>query len=358
MVNIFLSWSGTRARSLAEALNEWLPQLRPGWRTWVSSRQKRGTDWRAALFEHITAAEASVLCVTCDSITSRWLAFEAGMLSRRANASLVVYGFDIDTDDLSATPLARMPLFSATESGTRELIRTLNAALPQPATEDELETLVTEAWPRLEYHLRNVPSLETRPFSLWVVVHNVVPRYEFKIPHDCSWTEILGVVRPAITDQYGVPDTDLSDMDYFDLDEKKWIEAPRRLSEVKTSRLVAVHPNTMKNIGGSRSSAAITIAFQLDQYPREARANALLRRDLEDLARQQEAYREKHGTYASYRDELQFFTTTDVSTEIVEATETGWCAIGTHKDLRYRLGIRFGDTQTFSEQPVEKIFVA
>jgi hypothetical protein len=356
-MNIFLSWSGTRGRSLAEALNDWLPRLRPEWRTWVSSRQKRGTDWRAALFEHITAAEASVLCLTCDSITSRWLAFEAGMLSRRANAPLVIYGFDINADELSGTPLARLPLFSATEAGTRELIRTLNAALPQPAAENDLETLVTEAWPRLEFHLQNVPSLETRPFSLWVVVHGVVGHYTFEIPHDCSWTEVLDAVRPALTEQYGVPDTDLSAIDYFDLDEKKWIEAPRRLSDVKTSRLVAVHPNSMENLGGSRGAAAVTIAFNLDQHPREARANALIRRDLEDLAREQEAYWEKHGTYASYLDVMEFFTATDVSIEIVEATAAAWCAIGTHKHLRWRLGIRFGDTQRFSEKPDAQIFV-
>jgi hypothetical protein len=168
---------------------------------------------------------------------------------------------------------------------------------------------------------------------------------------------MIGVVRPALTEQYGVPDTDLSEMDYFDLDEKKWIESPRRLSDVKTSRLVAVHPNSMANLGGSRGAAQITIAFRLDQHPREARANALIRRDLEDLARQQEAYREKHGTYADYLDVMEFFTATDVSIEILEATEAAWCAVGTHKDLRWRLGIRFGDTQSFSEQPDAKIFV-
>ena len=357
MVNIFLSWSGTRSRTLAEALNDSLPKIRPEWRTWVSSRQKRGTDWRAALFEHITAAEATVLCVTCDSITSRWLAFEAGMLSRRANAPLLIYGFDIDADELSGTPLARMPLFNATEAGTRELIRTLNAALPEPAIEDDLETLITEAWPRLEFHLRNVPSLETRPFSLSMVAHSVAARYDFEIPHDCSWTEILGVVRPALTEQYGVPDTDLSEMDYFDLDEKKWIESPRRLSDVKTSRLVAVHPNSMANLGGSRGAAQITIAFRLDQHPRELRANALIRRDLEDLARAQEAYREKHGTYGDYLEVMEFFTAPDVSIEVLEATDAAWCAIGAHKDLRWRLGIRVGDTQNFSEQPDAKIFV-
>src|SRR5215475_7556183 len=55
-LNVFLSWSGDRGRLLAEALNEWLPKVRRAWKPWVSSRQRRGTDWRAALFEHINAA--------------------------------------------------------------------------------------------------------------------------------------------------------------------------------------------------------------------------------------------------------------------------------------------------------------
>jgi TIR domain len=265
VVNIFLSWSGTRGRSVAEALNDWLPRFHRGWQTWVSSRQKRGTDWRAALFEHITAADAGVLCLTCDSIESRWLAFEAGMLSRRANAPLAIYGLDIEEDELSGTPLAHIPLFSATEAGTRQLILTLNAALTQPATEGHLEALITEAWPRLEFHIQNVPSLEARPFSLFVMIPGVVARYEFEIPTNYRWTEVLDVVRHALTDQYGVPDTDLSKVDYFDLDEKKWIEAPRRLSGVKTTRLVAVHPNTLEKFGGSRGQAEVVIVFRLDQ---------------------------------------------------------------------------------------------
>jgi hypothetical protein len=53
---------------------------------------------------------------------------------------------------------------------------------------------------------------------------------------------------------------------------------------------------------------------------------------------------------------LEFFTATDVSIEILEATEAGWCAVGTHKDLRWRLGIRCGATQRFSEQADTTIF--
>lgn len=341
---------------MAEALNDWLPRLHREWRAWVSSRQKRGTDWRAALFEHITDADSGVLCLTCDSIQSRWLAFEAGMLSRRANAPLAIYGLDIEADELSGTPLACMPLCSATEAGTRQLIRTLNATLPRPAAEDHLEALVTEAWPRLEFHLQNVPSLEARPFSLFVLIPGVAARYEFEAPTDRRWTEVLDVVRHALTDQYGVPDTDLSKVDCFDLDEKKWIGAPRRLSGVKTTRLEAVHPTTLETFGGSRGQAEVTIVFRLDQYPREARADALNRRDLQDLAREQDAYREKQGTYASHLDMLEFFTATDVSVEILEASEAGWCAVGPHKDLRWHLGIRCGNTQRFSEKANATIF--
>jgi TIR domain len=356
IVNIFLSWSGTRGRSVAEALNDWLPGLHREWQTWVSSRQKRGTDWRAALFEHINAADASLLCLTCDSIESRWLAFEAGLLSRRTNTPLAIYGLDIEPDELSGTPLVRMPLFSATEAGTHQLIRTLNAVLPEPVTQRDLEVLVTESWPRLEFHLQNVPPLETRPFSLFVMISGVVARYEFEAPTDRPWAEVLGLVRHALTDQYGAPDTDLSKVEYFDLDEKKWIDAPRRLSGVKTTRLVAVHPAIIEELGGKRGLVEVTLVFRLDQHPREARANALIRRDLQDLAREQDAYREKRGMYASHLDTLEFFTATDVSIEIVEATEAGWCAVGTHKDLRWHLGIRCGTTQRFSEKANAAIF--
>ena len=356
-MDVFLSWSGARGRSVAEAIGTWLPRLHEGLTPWVSSRQKRGVDWRVALFEHVSAADAGVLCLTSDSLASRWLAFEAGMLSRRAGAPLVVYALDMDADELSGTPFARMPVFEATEAGTLALARVLNGTLPHPVLDADLHALVAATWPLLEFHLGNVPPRDTRPLELIVLVPGVTARYELVLPTDERWSVLLDQVREALTDQYGIADTDLRQVDYFDLDSKRWIETPRRLSDVGTSRLVAVHPDMLPDLGGSRSTAQVTIAFQLDQHPREARANALLRRDLLDLAREQQAYRAREGTYATHVHTLAFFTATDGSIEIVEATDAGWCAVGSHPDLRFRLGIRAGQTVTYSDKGNEIFFV-
>jgi hypothetical protein len=355
-MNVFLSWSGARGRLLAEGLNEWLPKLRRAWRPWVSSRQKRGTDWRAALFEHINAADAGVLCLTSDSVAAKWLAFEAGMLSRRASAPIAVYGLDLASDELSGTPLARFPVFSATSAGTRGLLQILNAALPEPADERELDELISTAWPGLELHFGNVPSLEVKPFKLFVMLAGLVARYDFEVPTDRPWSDVLGAIQHALSEQYGVIDADLSDLEYFDLDDKSWIPVPRRLSAVKTSRLVAVHPEKMQEFNGSKGDAEVMINFHLDQHPREVRADALMRRDLQDLVREQEAYREKHGAYALGLETLEFFTATDIAIEILEATESGWCAVGTHKDLRWHLGIRSGTTQRFADEANATVF--
>lgn len=355
-MNVFLSWSGDRGRSLAEALNEWLPKIRRAWKPWVSSRQKRGTDWRVALFEHINAADACVLCVTSDSIGSKWLAFEAGMLSRRVNVPMAVYGLDLDADQLSGTSFSRFPVFNATETGTRELVHILNAALPEPAIDRELQGLVSAQWPDMEHHIENVPSLEVKPFTIFVMLTGVDAQYYFQIPNDAPWSKALSEIQRALAEQYGVADVDVSDLEYFDLDEKKWISPPRRLSAIKTSRLVAVHPDKMREFNGSRGRAEITINFSLDQHPKEVRANALMRRDLQDLVREQETYRVKHSTYAPDLATLEFFTANDVAIDILEATDAGWCAVGTHRDLRWHLGTRCGVTERFADKAEGSIF--
>jgi hypothetical protein len=350
-LNLFVSWSGPRARSMAEALSQWLPGVLPTFRPWISSRQRRGTDWAAALFEHINAARVTVVCLTSDSIEAPWVLFEAGLLSGREEHPLVLYVLDVDDDELVSSPLKPFPTFSATESGTSELIELLNAVSDQPLPAETVAQCVTRSWPDLERQLSCVPATNVRPFVVFVYTGDRAVSYPVELASDAPWVSVLRGVSEAFSGQFSVPPPDLSECEYFDLDARRWLEQPRRVSSVRCGRLVLVHPDA-RSVWQTQTALEHILVHSLDTQPRQSRALALTRRDLRDLCHEQHEHHAEAGVYAADLETLQFFTSPDVELEIAEASAEGWCAVATHPDLGLgvRLGIRDGRTALFADR--------
>jgi TIR domain len=351
--NLFVSWSGPRARSMAEALSQWLPGVLPTFRPWISSRQSRGTDWAAALFEQIATARATVVCVTSDSIAAPWVLFEAGLLGGREDHPLALYVLDVEDDELTSSVLGRFPAFSTTESGTSDLVRLLNGASDTQLPLETVMSYVAGSWSELEQQLSVVPATDVRPFTAFLYMADVSVPYNIELTSDVPWADVLRSLAEVVSQQFDVPPPDLSGCEYFDLDAQRWLERPRRLSSVRCRRLVLVHPTAREKW---KDATQQIMVYSLDTQPRQARAWALTRRDLRDLCHEQRVHYNDAGAYAADLQTLEFYTSPDVELEIVEATQNGWCAVATHPDLRLRLGIRDGQTTMFADQPVGSPF--
>ncbi|HEY0557144.1 MAG TPA: toll/interleukin-1 receptor domain-containing protein, partial [Thermoanaerobaculia bacterium] len=81
-LKIFVSFSGTRGRQLAEALKEWLPLISHRLRPWLSSTNiRKGAEWQEQIRLNLRAAGAALICLTPENILEPWILFEAGALS-------------------------------------------------------------------------------------------------------------------------------------------------------------------------------------------------------------------------------------------------------------------------------------
>jgi hypothetical protein len=81
-VDIFISWSGERAKAVAAALKSFISTLNKEWKPWVSHEDiAAGRLWRPALAESMRNATWAVVCVTPTAVSSAWVQFEIGVLS-------------------------------------------------------------------------------------------------------------------------------------------------------------------------------------------------------------------------------------------------------------------------------------
>ena len=86
--NIFLSWSGPRSKSTAQALKEWLPNVLQAAEPWMSATDiDKGTRWREEVSAALDTMKAGIICLTPENLTAQWLLFEAGVAGPRRTAN-------------------------------------------------------------------------------------------------------------------------------------------------------------------------------------------------------------------------------------------------------------------------------
>jgi hypothetical protein len=81
-VRIFLGWSGSSSKRLAQALAENLHVVVPTAEPYFSEDVPAGPIWPAQLADGLKQADYGILCLTADNKESPWLNFEAGALWR------------------------------------------------------------------------------------------------------------------------------------------------------------------------------------------------------------------------------------------------------------------------------------
>ncbi len=173
-MKVFLSWSGSQSRAVAEALFDWLPRVLQAVRPWLSSESiEPGQRWSSELAAELQANGYGILCLTPSSIAAPWVLFEAGALSKTvSDARVIPYLLCLTPVDLTG-PFAQFQAILASRDDTLRLISALNSALgPARITDNQLADTFDLWWPRLNARLeaatqigRDVAILPRRPLD-------------------------------------------------------------------------------------------------------------------------------------------------------------------------------------------------
>ena len=158
-MKVFVSWSGNRSKVVAASLSKWLPDVFQDLTIWMSAHNiDAGQRWGRELDEQLASTSFGILCLTPENISSAWLLFEAGALSKMiGEAKVVPYLFQLLTTDVPY-PLAQFQGVEATSEGTLDLLRSINSSLERALPPDRLERLFQKWWPDLESALKSVPA--------------------------------------------------------------------------------------------------------------------------------------------------------------------------------------------------------
>jgi tetratricopeptide (TPR) repeat protein len=159
-MQIFISWSGDRSRSLAIQLHEWLRTVIQRAETWMSERDiEVGQRWTEELSARIKQAHFGILCVSPENKTSPWLHFEAGALAEVIGSARVVpILLSMKRAELGY-PLAQFQAVEANRDGVLQLTTSINRGLGSQRLDAViLNNAFNANWPSLETALERLSA--------------------------------------------------------------------------------------------------------------------------------------------------------------------------------------------------------
>jgi hypothetical protein len=169
-MKVFVSWSGTRSRKVAEFLKEWLPCVLQAVKPWISTKDlDRGTVWFRDIYERLKEMSLGIVCLTHENKDRPWVLFEAGALAKGLEKSRVcTFLVDLKPKDVG-DPLAQFNHTTPDRDSVLALLSTLNGALDGERLEPQiLERTFATFWPQFEKEfaacLENTdPAVEVKP---------------------------------------------------------------------------------------------------------------------------------------------------------------------------------------------------
>lgn len=157
-MKVFISWSGDTSKKVAEAIREWLPTVLQTVKPYFTpSDIEKGTRWSSDIAGELDSSMAGIFCVTRENLTSPWLFFEAGAISKKVEQSLVCpILIGLDNSDISG-PLTQFQTTLFEKADFKRLISDINKANKNNILDDAVLSKVFEQfWPELEKKISRI----------------------------------------------------------------------------------------------------------------------------------------------------------------------------------------------------------
>lgn len=156
-MKVFISWSGTTSRAVAEALHWWLPKVLQGVRPFVSAKDiDKGANWTVELARELEDAEFGVVCLTPDNLLSPWLNYETGAITRSVESRVCPVLHGVKKREVQA-PLGQLQLTELDCDDVLLMMTSMNTVAGSPLSKEDLKDAVEIWWPRLEEKLKAIP---------------------------------------------------------------------------------------------------------------------------------------------------------------------------------------------------------
>ncbi|WP_186393247.1 MULTISPECIES: toll/interleukin-1 receptor domain-containing protein [unclassified Pannonibacter] len=160
-MKVFISWSGTRSKAVANALRDWLPMTLSYVKPWVSDKDiGAGDRWAQSIAGELESSNFGIICITPENLQSEWILFEAGALSKSMlDAKVIPLLFGLELSDLSG-PLSQFQAQKVEMEGLMEVVRAINKVADGAVNDAIVSRSVPALWPTLQTELDKIPSTQ------------------------------------------------------------------------------------------------------------------------------------------------------------------------------------------------------
>jgi hypothetical protein len=151
-MKLFLTWSGDMSQELGEIFRKVIPSMLQTVQPYFTpSDTEKGTRWYSEISKHLEASEFGLIILTKAGLTSSWIMFEAGALSKNVDKSRicpVLFGIsDLDVQE----PLAQFQMTKYNKNDIFNLIKSINHCCGEyELGEKVLDQVFEKWWPDLE----------------------------------------------------------------------------------------------------------------------------------------------------------------------------------------------------------------
>lgn len=185
-MKVFISWSGTRSKAVAELLNDWIKCVIQATRPWISTRDiDRGALWFSEISDQLKDTSVGIVCLTQENKNKPWILFEAGALAKGLSYNRVcTFLIDLKPADLE-DPLAQFNHTLPEKDSMWGLVRTLNGSLGSSALDERvLEQVFVTYWAQFEKGFKellklNPPGEKTEPRSEKTILAEILDNTRF-----------------------------------------------------------------------------------------------------------------------------------------------------------------------------------
>lgn len=162
-MKVFISWSGSRSRAVAELLSDWIKCVIQATRPWISTRDiDRGSLWFSEISDQLKDTSVGIVCITQENKKQPWILFEAGALAKGLSSNRVcTFLIDLKPSDIE-DPLAQFNHTLPDKESVRGLIRTLNNCLGAAALDERiLDQVFNTYWGQFDEKFKNAIKLHS-----------------------------------------------------------------------------------------------------------------------------------------------------------------------------------------------------
>ena len=86
-MKVFLSWSGDVSQQITREVHDWLPMILQNIKPYMTPADiEKGARWGSEITQELGTCDFGIVCLTKGNLTSQWIAFEAGALSKAVTA--------------------------------------------------------------------------------------------------------------------------------------------------------------------------------------------------------------------------------------------------------------------------------